>query len=240
MMATFLETLRKSAFPAAGFDLDARYTYFWLRAGMGSIGALLPIVVVVWGLLCAIAWRDMSSISAFYWLLSPGGVNPPARDWFVGSLCAVGLCLIMYYGYDRWENWLLNSAGFFLALVALNPMPWPPHEGFTFSVHYAAAVAFFLLMAGSIWKCAETTLVAVPATVRPRWRSIYRFFSIALIAAPLLALAIGGHHRTILVEAFGIWVFSAYWIVKTVEIMLYWDALPPGAIPPSPSSPAPH
>jgi hypothetical protein len=62
---------------------------------MASIGALLPIVVVIWGLLYTIAWRDMSSISAFYWLPSPGGVNPPARDWFVGSLCAVGLCLIM-------------------------------------------------------------------------------------------------------------------------------------------------
>ena len=226
-MATFRETLRKSAFPASGFNLEARYTYFWLRVWMALIGALLPIVAVVWGLLCSIAWRDMSSISAFYWLLSPGGVNPPARDWFVGSLCGVGLCLIIYYGYDRWENWLLNFAGFFLALVALNPMPWPPQEGFTFSLHYAAAVAFFLLIGASVWKCADTTLVAVPSERRPLWRSIYRLFSVALIVAPLLALAIGGqNHRTILVEAFGIWVFSAYWMVKTVEIMLYWDAQP--------------
>ncbi len=229
-MAPFLETLRKSAFPAAGFNLDARYTYFWLRVGIALIGALLPIVVVIWGLFCAIAWRDMSSISAFYWLLSPDGGNPPARDWFVGSLCAVALCLILYYGYDRWENWLLNFAGFFLALVAFNPTPWPPQESFTFSLHYVAAVTFFFLVAVSIWKCADITLVVVPARVRPRWRSVYRVFSVALIAAPLFALAIGGHHQTILVEAFGIWVFSAYWIVKTVEIMLYWDARPPDAI----------
>ena len=226
-MATFLGKLRESAFPTANFDKDARYTYFWLRVSMALIGAMLPIVVVVWGLLRKIEWSDMSSISAFYWLLSPGETNPPLRDWFVGSLCAVGLCLIIYYGYDRKDNWLLNFAGFFLALVALNPMPWPPekHQGFTLSIHYTAAVTFFLLIAATIWICAEKTLVAAPPEMRPRWRTIYRSFSIAMLVAPTIAVIIGGqHHRTILVEAFGIWVFSAYWIVKTYEILHYGDA----------------
>lgn len=232
-MPMFLHKLRQHAFPAEPLGTDARYTYFWLRVWMAVIGALLPIIVIVWGLLEQIAWSDMSSISAFYWLPSPGNANPPLRDWFVGSLCAVGLCLVVYYGYTPLENWLLNFAGLFLVIVALNPMPWPPekYQGFTFSLHYEAAVAFFVLIAASIWCCAGETLDAVPEKDRPGWRKTYQTFSIAILVAPVVGLILGGqHHRTILVEAFGIWVFSAYWLVKTYEIVKYSDARPSSGV----------
>src|SRR5689334_11009994 len=81
-------------------------TYLTLRYGIVLIGALLPIIVYVVGVLHAIPLRN--SISAYYWA-SAGNVAP-SRDWFVGCLFAVAAFLYLYKGFSVAENIALNLA----------------------------------------------------------------------------------------------------------------------------------
>lgn len=204
------------------FETDFRHTYFALRTGTGLIGLLLPLVLVAWGLCHEVAWDKMTSLSAFYWLslLPPVDSNALLRNWFVGSLIAVGACLILYRGYGNLENWLLNAAGLAAIVVALNPMPYPPLHEDPLNVHYTAAVIFFLMVGATIWFCADDTLPEDPGTrTRARWIAIYRTFAIAMVAAPLAAFVLVERaQRTIWIEAIGIWVFSSYWFFKTYEL----------------------
>lgn len=174
----------------------------------------------------------MTSLSAFYWLHEPTDGNPLLRDWFVGSLSAVAISLIIYKGYGRLENWLLNVAGFANIVVALNPMAWPPTQGggVTLSVHGTAAVIFFSLISATVWFCAGNTLHSrVDLRVRMRWLRIYKIFAIGMIAAPLVAWLIAKNGQwTIWVEALGVWLFSGYWFAKTYELLKVSEVEPLG------------
>jgi len=204
------------------FDLDLRHTYFALRMGAGLLGLFLPLVLVGWGLSHEVAWNRMGSLSAFYWLSQspPADSNALLRNWFVGSLVAVGTCLIIYRGYGNLENWLLNFAGLAAAVVAFNPMPWPQLHEDRLHIHYTAAVTFFLLIAATIWFCASDTLSAIASEkVRARWASTYKVFAIAILVVPLAGYLLAAKdHHTIWIEALGVWVFSAYWFAKTYEL----------------------
>jgi len=57
-----------------------------------------------------------TSISAYYWTLDL------ERNFFVGVLCAVGVFLLLYKGYNRLEDRILDLAGISAAGVAFFPM----------------------------------------------------------------------------------------------------------------------
>ena len=204
------------------FDLDVRHTYFALRFAAGILGLLLPLVLVGWGFTHDVTWDRMGSLSAFYWLSQspPADSNALLRNWFVGTLVAVGICLIIYRGYGSLENRLLNVAGLAACAIAFNPMPWPQSHEDRLHIHYAAAITFFLLIAATIWFCARDTLTAIADTrVRARWTMIYKIFAIAMLAVPLAGYLLAArNHQTVWIEALGVWVFSAFWFVKTYEL----------------------
>ena len=221
-MTNIVDTMKALTRGPAQFDLDLRRTYFALRLAAGILGLLLPLVLVGWGLAHQVAWGRMGSLSAFYWLSQspPADSNALLRNWFVGSLVAVGTCLIIYRGYGTLEDRLLNLAGLAACAVAFNPMPWPQLHEDRLHFHYAAAVSFFLLIAAVIWFCARDTLSAISdARVRARWAMTYQIFAIAMLAVPLAGYLLAAkNHQTIWIEALGVWVFSAYWFDKTHEL----------------------
>lgn len=233
-MATVASRLKAVASIGRQFDVDARRTYFALRTAAGLIAVLLPLILVGWGVRHGIARNAMSSLSAFYWLsqLPPLAVDALLRNWFVGSLTAVGVCLLVYQGYGALENWLLNLAGIAAIVVALAPMPCAnaldprlysslcgAFPAGRLPIHYIAAVAFFLLIGATIWFCADDTLVELRPKVRSRWQRRYKAFAVAMMVAPLLAfLSAAEEVRTIWVEVAGVWVFSIYWFTKSYEL----------------------
>jgi hypothetical protein len=69
------------------------------------------------------------------------------RDVFVGALCAIALFLFFYHGYDPWDDWLGNIAGFCAICIAwfptskMEPLDW---QG---KIHFIAAIVFFITLA---------------------------------------------------------------------------------------------
>jgi hypothetical protein len=117
-------------------------SYLVLRRAVGIIGIALPFVLVV-GKWLLNGWGIQSSISAYYYT--------SMRDVFVGSLCAIGVFLLSYRGYERADDVAGNVACVFAVGVAL--FPTSPPAGATATqtavglIHLVFASAFFLTLA---------------------------------------------------------------------------------------------
>ena len=94
-------------------------SYMVLRRTVGWIGTLLPIVLLLGNALIFHASRP-DSMSGYYYT--------GMRNIFVGSLCALGVFLVAYNGYDDVDRWITNVAGASAIGVALFPTkPAVPH-----------------------------------------------------------------------------------------------------------------
>lgn len=193
-------------------------TYFALRLGMGLFAAALPVFLWVGGrFVDGEALR--CSMSAYYY-------SPNLRDTFVGMLCAIGVFLVMYKGFSRQENWLLNLAGTLSVLIALIPTnPGCAAGGVT--PHSALAVFFFATIAYVCLTRASDTLSLIANPKRATWlRNIYWLLGALMIFSPLVAALFA----TILqpsdpttsivfyVEMVAVWTFAAYWVIKSLEL----------------------
>ncbi|MFM8297236.1 MAG: hypothetical protein GPI96_01830 [Microcystis aeruginosa BS13-02] len=193
-------------------------TYYLLRIGMALIGIFFPLVLWWVGLFRGV--KLQGSISAYY--------HTSMGDVFVGSLCAIGVFLYFYKGVTTKENVALNFAGIFAVLVALLPTSAPSDlkcETFTAPYwHGASAILFFIAIAYVCWFRASDTISYVRNPSRQNlYSGLYRLLAIGMIFLPLLSaflLHLFNETNSIVyfVELLGVWVFSAYWIIKTLEI----------------------
>ena len=87
-------------------------SYMVLRRTVGWIGTLLPIVLPLGNALIFHASRPYS-MSGYYYT--------GMRNIFVGALCALGVFLVAYNGYDDVDRWITNIAGASAIGVALFP-----------------------------------------------------------------------------------------------------------------------
>lgn len=91
-------------------------SYMYLRKIVGWIGSLLPIALIVGGLLSVTASLP-ESMSGYYYT--------QMRNVFVGALCALGIFLVGYAGYDDLDRWITNVAGVGAIGVAFLPTKPP-------------------------------------------------------------------------------------------------------------------
>jgi hypothetical protein len=214
-------------------------SYDTMRNGIWIITALYPVAVYLSGLI--FFHRKLpASLSAYYWLVAPDEPNIP-RTIFVGGLFAFAVFFLLYRGYSKQENRVLNAAAFFAVLVALIPKAhgtWDPKI-----VHATAAILLFFCLAYVIWTRAKDTFEEfeksgeAPPTgkVSLAWyKKQYRRVSIAMGATPVVAFVLDqvvgkwfglgdpdlGKLGTIIffVESGGIWAFSWYWYLKRSEL----------------------
>jgi hypothetical protein len=152
-------------------------TYFLLRAGLGGLAFFFPILLLLFGHGLNIPLP--TELSAYYWLSESHSAlrQVPLRGLFVGVLWAIGCFLILYKGFSRAENRLLNIAGFAALMVAIFPMhsanlreyclrfgaiPGKPEnicgiDDFS-NFHTPAAIALFICMGVVAWACSQDTL----------------------------------------------------------------------------------
>ena len=115
------------------------YSYLALRRAVGVIGICLPFVLMLSVYIIFKGPFIHESISHYYYT--------KMGDVFVGAICAVALFLFFYSGYDKWDNWAGNIAGFSALGVALVPTT---EKGVTTTagmIHFAFAAVFFLTLA---------------------------------------------------------------------------------------------
>jgi hypothetical protein len=91
-------------------------SYMFLRKTVGWIGGLLPIVLIVGNMIFVMSSRPYS-MSGYYYT--------GMRNVFVGALCALGVFLVAYAGYDEVDRWITNIAGFCAIGVAFFPTKPP-------------------------------------------------------------------------------------------------------------------
>ena len=198
--------------------LDVTATYRALRWGTAILGlALPPLLWIGARVLAGDPLQD--SMSAYYYTVM--------RDELVGVLFAVGSLLVLYKGYTWLEDWALNLAGVFLAGVALFPTGSSAAGAAGSPIHGSFAVLFFVSIAYVCVFRASDTLVLIPEqAVANRFRRIYQLLGMLMIFSPLLAVLLdyllqpGSRARSSIffIEAAGVYVFAAYWIVKSIEV----------------------
>jgi hypothetical protein len=116
------------------------YSYLALRKAVGWIGLLLPFTMMTGVCLLFDEEIIQSSISDYYYT--------GMRDVFVGAICAIALFLFFYRGYDKWDNWTGNLAGFFAIGIAWFPTTEAGPENIIGIIHFICATMFFLILAG--------------------------------------------------------------------------------------------
>lgn len=98
----------------AGRSESTTKTYLYLRVGLVGLAVFLAAALAIELALGDGPW--LASISAYFYT--------PVRSVFVGTLCAMGVCLIAIKGRDRpREDLMLNLAGMCAPVVALCPTP---------------------------------------------------------------------------------------------------------------------
>jgi hypothetical protein len=193
-------------------------TYLSLRVGIAVIGATLPLILWLGGL-SADGLSLRGSMSAYYYT--------SVRNVFVGALCAVGVALVLYKGFSKAEDVSLSLAGVLVICVALFPTAAGEHWALGNYVHVIAAVGFFLCLAYvSVFRASDTLLLVRDARRARLLERGYRVLGAAMVASPLFALAAAralhspnqGSRLVFFLEAFGVWAFAAYWLVKSWEL----------------------
>jgi len=189
-------------------------TYLNLRIGIALIGGFLPVVLWAGGALTG--QTLLSSMSAYY--------NTSLRDLFVGAIVSVGVFLYLYKGFSRKENWALNLAGGFAVGLAMIPSSAPEPWS---TLHHVCAVSLFLSIAYvSVFRASDTLVLLNDQQKIRRLKTTYRALGIGMVLSPLAAVVLTytldprsrGRSLVFFVEALAVWMFAAYWLMKSREL----------------------
>jgi len=191
-------------------------TYFTLRWGVVVLSIALPVVLYVWNV-SSYGQLHETTISAFY-----GADKWGMRNYFVGTLCVVGSLLFIYKGFSALEKWMLKAAGVAAILVAFRPCSCWVGAGLHDHWHNAFAIAFFACMVVVCEFCAFDTISLLPKAQQGRFTGYYHTIAILLLLSPIGAviaayMAAAPKSALFFIEWFGVWVFAAYWVVKSIE-----------------------
>ncbi len=115
------------------------YSYLALRKTVGWIGILLPFTLMLGSSVIFGEEVPLFDISMYYY----SGM----RDVFVGALCAIGLFLFFYRGYDEWDNRAADIAGFCAFCIAWFPTTKTGPQDWAGKIHFVAAALFFAILA---------------------------------------------------------------------------------------------
>ena len=116
-------------------------SYLSLRKAIGYIGILLPFVLIIGKILLQNP-GILSSISSYYYSVM--------GDVFVGSLCATGVFLLSYHGYEKKDDIAGDIAGLAGIGVALFPVAKGNPTASQAAIgqwHLVFATIFFLTLA---------------------------------------------------------------------------------------------
>ncbi|MDV2998048.1 MAG: hypothetical protein N4J56_007753 [Chroococcidiopsis sp. SAG 2025] len=200
-------------------------SFLTLRKAIGCLGMALPFVLALGGMLL-FQLDIQSSISGYY--------HTGMRDVFVGTLCAIGIFLWGYKGYDHHDNRASNIAGFSAIGVALFPTsPISPSsiEKFIGGVHIVFAASFFISLALiSLFLFTKSEPSKRPTPRKLQRNLVYRLCGYTMLAAMVLITIVGLLPKSAMnwlenidplfwLESAAIFAFGVSWFVKGEGIL---------------------
>jgi hypothetical protein len=194
-----------------------------IRQGVGAIGLLLPLLLgpmgwLVWGI------EIQDNMSQYY--------HTALRDGFVGAMCAVGIFLFCYRGYDWIENWTANFGCLSALGVALFPLDANrdplDQRSLAGYLHLVSGAAFFLTLAFySLYHFPSHQPEKRERAPHEAQRDfIYRtsglaiLFSLAAMGTHLFLVPtewkhrLNDYHFLFWMEWLATWAFAAAWLTK--------------------------
>ena len=212
--------------------------YHTIRQGIGVLGVLFPVVLInIGGYFFYLDIQD--SLSSYY--------TTPMRNVYIGLLCTIGICLLLYKGFSDLENWMLNAAGAFAFFTAIIPSSLPAvkgHPPYTWGLlHYTCAGLFFFLIGSVCFFLAATSLDYLDKLEgenkgginTEKFRKRYKRFGLAMWGLPA-ALGLWSlidkdfQYVVLLGEIAVVWTFSFYWLVKCDEMKTVDEKILNGAV----------
>jgi hypothetical protein len=160
-------------------DTPLVISYLGLRKAVGFIGLLLPIVLALGKILLEGSGLQCS-ISAYY--------HTDMRNVFVGSLCAIGVFIGSYRGYDIRDEIAGRIASVFAIGVALFPTNRCDAAASPISkLHWTFAAILFLTLAYFCLALFTKTAPDRPPTRQKLQRNaLYRACGYAIVASILI------------------------------------------------------
>ena len=199
-------------------------SYLSLRKAVGIIGFTLPFVLA-FGKLLLQGPGIQRSISLYYYTVM--------GDVFVGSLCAIGVFLMSYKGYDRKDE----IAGYLVCVFSLGVafFPTTPDMGATArdkligGLHLSFAALLFLTLAYfSLALFTKTAPGKNPTRRKLQRNTLYRIcgytilaciFLIAVVALPPVKTLVESLTPVFWLESLAIVAFGVSWLTKGETIL---------------------
>lgn len=193
-------------------------SYLLLRKVIGWIGTLLPVVLVAGDAAFSSAPLPISFSDYYY---------TPMRNIMVGSLCVLGVFLLVYDVGVRLDHWITNIAGVGVLGVAF--LPGTPEGTYTSSqevvgnVHVVFASIAFLAFSITTWRFVRADSDGPGGTAPSRSSCIfYRTSSLVMLAfiilsglAILLPVSIQDDTKVLFItEALACMTFGISFLVK--------------------------
>jgi hypothetical protein len=205
-------------------------SYMLTRLFVGVIGMAMPIVLLALDPLVFGEPSIRGSLSAYY--------HSGMRDWFVGSLCAIGVGLFTYLGtkLGSFDNWVSTVAGacaivvgFFPTNTVTGQTPTRLQDAFgevlVARIHFSFAAIFIALLGlmclrfgiGDGRRADRTDMQ------RKTWRVVHFacagaiWLSVLAVAVVLLA-NIRASHAVLIGEVVAVVAFGLSWFFKGSEL----------------------
>lgn len=184
-------------------------SYRLLRRLIGILGIALPFIMVL-------GTGFHESISSYYYY--------GKRDELVGMLCAIGVFLACYKGYEPKDGIAVDFAGIFAIGIALCPTKDPAAASPTLTgiLHYVFAGLFFLTLAYVSLRLFTKThegLQVDPASKKASRNKVYKTCGYVIIAC--IALMVVGYllpveipYWLFVLESVAVVAFGISWLTK--------------------------
>lgn len=175
-------------------------SHLTLRRLIGVVGFLLPLILWASG--------PRESISDYH--------NSSLRDFFVGSMVAIGAFLFTYNGYSKTDAIAGRIAGISAVLIALCP-----HDSAKYgTIHLVAATVFLLTLAFFSIALFPKTSDPYPEPQKLRRNTVYYVCGLLILLGLVMAgVDVYQGDPLFWEEAMAVMAFGVSWLVKGEVIL---------------------
>lgn len=199
-------------------------SYLGLRKAIGIIGIALPFILVI-GKIVLSGPGLQGSMSAYYYTIM--------RNAFVGGLCAIGVFLISYRGYEKLDSIAAKCATVFAIATAFfptTPTTNATHEQIIVgNFHLAFATSLFLTLTFFALVLFRKTDPTKPMTAAKQKRNmVYTVCGYGMLLSIILAFLLSfvpkdstifAYSPLLWLEATMVVLFGISWLVKGEAIL---------------------